>query len=59
VRGNTTSVTPVAVQIAAEEGKLKKAFSEDVDTSLESLHFKSESSSHPTINYPVGKPLEV
>jgi len=57
VRGNTT--TPVAMQIAAEEGRLKKAFSEDVNTSLESLDFKSESSSHPTINYPVGKPLEV
>lgn len=50
-------ITPVAMQIAAEEGRLKKAL--NMDTSLDSLDFKSESSSHQTINYPVGKPLEV
>lgn len=60
VKGNnTTPITAVTMQIAAEEGRLKKVFSDDMDRSLESLDFKSESSSSPTINYPVGKPLEV
>ncbi|XP_012231474.2 NADPH oxidase 5 [Linepithema humile] len=58
-RNKTIPVTPVAMQIAAEEGRLKKGFGEDMDTSLESLDFKSEHSSHSTINYPVGKPLEI
>lgn len=52
-----TSATPVALQIAAEEGRLKKASSEAMNNSG-SLDL-SDGSSHPPINYPVGKPLEV
>lgn len=55
----STPTTPtVAIQIAAEEGRLRKVFNEAVDSS-ENLDLKSESSSHTPINYPVGKPLEV
>jgi len=51
--------TPAAMQIAAEEGRLRKA-SGDVVDSLESLSFNNIGSSlHPSVNYPVGKPLEV
>lgn len=54
-----TLTTPImAVEIAAEEGRLRKAFNEAIDSS-ESLDLKFESSSHTPINYPVGKPLEV
>lgn len=57
--GNEMLTTPImAMEIAAEEGRLRKAFNEAVDSS-ESLDLKSESSSHTPINYPVGKPLEV
>ncbi|KAH0946780.1 hypothetical protein HN011_012237 [Eciton burchellii] len=51
--------TPAAMQIAAEEGRLRKA-SGDVVDSLESLSFNNIGSSlHPSVNYPVGKPLEI
>lgn len=48
------SVAPIAIQIAAEEGRLEKAIN-----SSESLNSTLEGSSHSPINYPVGKPLEV
>lgn len=48
------SVAPGTMQIAAEEGRLKGAVN-----SSESLDSTFEGSSHPPINYPVGKPLEV
>lgn len=56
----STPTTPtVAMQIAAEEGRLRiKVFNEAMDSS-ESLNLKSESSSDTSINYPVGTPLEV
>lgn len=54
----TMPITPVTMQIAAEEGRLRQGFSEAVDSS-DSLDLKSDSSSQPPINYPVGKPLEV
>lgn len=53
----TTPITPISMQIAAEEGRLR-GFSEAIDSS-DSLDLKSNSSSQPPINYPVGKPLEV
>lgn len=54
-----TLTTPItAMEIAAEEGRLRKVFNEAMDSS-ENLDLKSESSSHSPINYPVGKPLEV
>lgn len=54
-----TSTTPIlTIQIAAEEGRLRKAFNKAADSS-ECLDLKSESSSHTSINYPVGKPLEI
>ncbi|XP_018375602.1 PREDICTED: NADPH oxidase 5 [Trachymyrmex cornetzi] len=52
-----TPITPITMQIAAEEGKLRQGFSEVVDSS-DSLDMKSDNSSQP-INYPVGKPLEI
>lgn len=51
-------ITSTTMQIAAEEGRLRQEFSEAVDSS-DSLDLKSNSSSQPPINYPVGKPLEV
>jgi len=48
-------ITPITMQIAAEEGRLRPEFSEAVD-STDNLDLKSDSSSQP---YPVGKPLEV
>lgn len=54
----TTPITPIAMQIAAEEGRLRQGFSEAIGSS-DSLDLKSSSSSQPPINYPVGKPLEV
>lgn len=51
-------VTPIAMQIAVEEGKLRQGFSEAVDSS-DSLDLKSFDSSSQPINYPVGKPQEV
>lgn len=53
----TTPITPISLQIAAEEGRLR-GFNEAIDSS-DSLDLKSNSSSQPPINYPVGKPLEV
>lgn len=49
-------ITPITIQIAAEEGRLRQEFSED---SSDSLDLKSNSSSQPPLNYPVGKSLEV
>ncbi|KAG5324396.1 NOX5 oxidase, partial [Acromyrmex heyeri] len=49
-------ITPNAMQIAAEEGKLRQGFSEAVESS-NSLDLNS--SFQPPINYPVGKPLEI
>jgi len=46
------------MQIAAEEGRLRKASGDVVDSS-ESLSFNTGSSLHSSVNYPVGKPLEV
>ncbi|KAL6262435.1 hypothetical protein P5V15_007520 [Pogonomyrmex californicus] len=54
----TMQITPVAMQIAAEEGRVRQA-SSDITDSSESLDLKSECSSHQLITYPVGKPLEV
>jgi len=48
-------ITPITMQIAAEEGRLRQEFSEAVDSS-DNLDLKSDSSSQP---YPVGKSLEV
>jgi len=51
--------TPAAMQIAAEEGRLRKASGDVVDSS-ESLSFNNTGSFlHSSVNYPVGKPLEV
>lgn len=55
---NIIPITSATIQIAAEEGRLRQEFSEAVDSS-DSLDVKSNSSSQPPINYPVGKPLEV
>ncbi|XP_039306624.1 NADPH oxidase 5 isoform X2 [Solenopsis invicta] len=51
-------VTPISIQIAAEEGRLKQGFSEAMD-SVDSLDVKISGSSQTTINYPEGKPLEI
>ncbi|XP_018347473.1 PREDICTED: NADPH oxidase 5 [Trachymyrmex septentrionalis] len=56
-RNERTPITPVTMQIAAEEGKLRQRFNE-VDSS-DSLDLKSDSSFQPSINYPVGKSLEI
>ncbi|KAG7209856.1 hypothetical protein KM043_011459 [Ampulex compressa] len=48
------------MQMAAEEGRLEKECTDECDTGNKSiLHMKSEVLSHPTVNYPVGKPLEI
>ncbi|XP_011699769.1 PREDICTED: NADPH oxidase 5 [Wasmannia auropunctata] len=52
-----TPMTPTAIQVAAEEGRMRQGFSEAVGSS-DSLDLKSNSS-QPPINYPVGKPLEI
>lgn len=57
--GPNEAATSVDMQVAVEEGRLKKHFSEDSVNSSGSLDQSLEGSSHPTINYPVGKPLEV
>lgn len=55
---STPTAHTVAMQIAAEEGRLMKVFNEATNSS-ENLDLKSESSSHTPVNYPIGKPLEV
>lgn len=54
-----TSTASADVQITLEEGKLRKNLSEINTNSSGSLDLSFEGSSHPPINYPVGKPLEV
>lgn len=54
-----TSAPSVDMQIAVEEGRLRKDFNETNMNNSGSLDLSFEGSSHPSINYPVGKPLEV
>ncbi|XP_032676109.1 NADPH oxidase 5 [Odontomachus brunneus] len=54
-----TPIAPVDVQIVMEEGRLRKNFSKISTNSSGSLDLSFEGSSHPPINYPVGKPLEI
>ncbi|KAL0099174.1 hypothetical protein PUN28_020033 [Cardiocondyla obscurior] len=51
-------MSSITVQIAAEEGRSRQGFNE-AGNSSDSLDLKLDNASQPTINYPVGKPLEI